>query len=301
MDVKKTCYFADMLSGFYVKLRIYTWLLFIILYCLPLLAKEVKPQLSPEKINLALRRTADQLLRAAGDSTSRIPAIEQYGSQVWRVNIEQSFRYEQLPFILQESFDLYEIKHTYQVAIKRCEDATIDLGYHQQDFIINKQIPCGGRELTESCRYIEITFLEPSPPLSVWFATSGVLLLIFAGIGGYRLLKRHKAIAVDPNSDAELIEIGNSRLNVQAQILIHGEQRQQLTYRETKLLHLFANNPNQLLERDFILNKVWEDEGVQVGRSIDVFVSRLRKKLSFDSTVGIVAIHGVGYKLETGK
>ena len=74
-----------------------------------------------------------------------------------------------------------------------------------------------------------------------------------------------------------------------------------LTFRETKLLRLFATNPDRLLERDVILRQVWADEGVLVGRSVDVFVSRLRKKLAADPSVGIAAVHGVGYRLETGK
>lgn len=67
------------------------------------------------------------------------------------------------------------------------------------------------------------------------------------------------------------------------------------------MLCLFASSPNQLLERDFILQQVWADEGVLVGRSVDMFVSRLRKKLALDPSIGIVAVHGVGYRLETGK
>ena len=74
--------------------------------------------------------------------------------------------------------------------------------------------------------------------------------------------------------------------------------RHELTFREAKLLRLFASNPGELLERDQILQQVWEDEGVQVTRSVDVFISRLRKKLVADPSVGIVAVHGVGYKLE---
>ena len=77
------------------------------------------------------------------------------------------------------------------------------------------------------------------------------------------------------------------------------EQRFQLTYREAKLLHLFVKNQNQLLERSFILENVWADEGIQVGRSIDMFVSRLRKFLRADPTLRLVAVHGVGYRLET--
>jgi len=80
-----------------------------------------------------------------------------------------------------------------------------------------------------------------------------------------------------------------------------GGHRQTLTFRETKLLKLFASHCGQLLERDFIIQQVWADEGVLVGRSVDVFVSRLRKKISNDPSVGLSVVHGVGYRLETEK
>lgn len=88
------------------------------------------------------------------------------------------------------------------------------------------------------------------------------------------------------------MSLGNSQLDVNGQQLICGKLCQSLTFRETKLLRLFASSPNQLLERDFILSQVWADEGVLVGRSIDVFVSRLRKKIAADPSFHIVAIHG---------
>ena len=59
-----------------------------------------------------------------------------------------------------------------------------------------------------------------------------------------------------------------------------------------------TSHPGQLLERERILREVWADEGILVGRSVDMFVSRLRKKLAADPTVGIAAVHGVGYRLE---
>ncbi|HJW31495.1 MAG TPA: helix-turn-helix domain-containing protein, partial [Saprospiraceae bacterium] len=100
-------------------------------------------------------------------------------------------------------------------------------------------------------------------------------------------------------ADAEWLGFGQSRIHVSSPVLECGGVRRELTYREAKLLRLFAAHPRELLERDEILRRVWEDEGVQVGRSVDVFVSRLRKKLSGDPSVAIVAVHGVGYKLET--
>ena len=71
-----------------------------------------------------------------------------------------------------------------------------------------------------------------------------------------------------------------------------------LTAKEAKLLHLFCLNKNKVLNRDIIQKAIWEDEGYFVGRSMDVFISRLRKILSIDPSVSIVNVHGVGYRLE---
>ena len=60
---------------------------------------------------------------------------------------------------------------------------------------------------------------------------------------------------------------------------------------------LLYQKANTTVERDIILNKVWGDEGDYVGRTLDVFISKLRKKLETDSTIKIVNIRGVGYKL----
>ena len=81
-------------------------------------------------------------------------------------------------------------------------------------------------------------------------------------------------------------------------MLTSGPNQHKLTYREAKLLQLLANHPNQVLERDQILKLVWEDEGITVGRSVDVFISRLRKLLAEDPTLRITAVHGVGYRFE---
>ena len=59
-----------------------------------------------------------------------------------------------------------------------------------------------------------------------------------------------------------------------------------------------AQHPNEVLSRDTLIAKVWEDEGVIVGRSLDVFISRLRKLLKGDDSVQIKTVHGVGYRLE---
>jgi DNA-binding response OmpR family regulator len=70
-----------------------------------------------------------------------------------------------------------------------------------------------------------------------------------------------------------------------------------LTSKEADLLILLHNSVNTGIEREVILNEVWGDEGDYVGRTLDVFISKLRKKLEGDSSVKIVNIRGVGYKL----
>lgn len=258
---------------------------------------------SPEKVNLALRRTADQLLRASGDSTSRIPAIEQFGGSVWRIKLEQSFQYEQLPALLQASLDNFGINRPYSVAIRRCEDAVIDLGYQQMDFQKNGQVPCGGRDMPEGCHFIEVTFSQQPPfflsdPGRIFALVA--LALILGVYAGYRFFRSgSQDTGADPdNSGADYLHFGNSRLDAPGQILLCNGVRETLTFREAKLLRLFAARPGQLLERDFILQEVWANEGILVGRSIDMFVSRLRKKLANDPAVAIVAVHGVGYRME---
>jgi hypothetical protein len=258
---------------------------------------------SPDKVNLALRRTADGLLRGSGDSTSRIPAVEQSGKEVWRIRLEQPFRYEQLPALLQASFDLYDIQRPYDVKVRRCSDATIDLGYHKFDFLYTRNVPCSGREISEDCHYIEISFLDTVAKKNQWATSSGIFLLLLGGLLGFWYYRKRRPASSnsEPQASEAWLEFGNSRLDVAGQLLICGKQKQSLTFREAKLLGLFASHSDRLLERDQILQQVWADEGVLVGRSMDVFVSRLRKKLAIDPTISITAIHGIGYRLETGK
>jgi DNA-binding response OmpR family regulator len=81
------------------------------------------------------------------------------------------------------------------------------------------------------------------------------------------------------------------------QLIKSPDEEKTLTFRENKLLFLLTSHPNEVLERDKILDEVWGDEGVIVGRSLDVFISRLRKILKLDPALQIKSVHGVGYKL----
>ena len=255
-----------------------------------------------EKINLALRRTADKLLRAAGDSTSRIPAVQQTDPQTYRIALNRAFNYDQLPNLLQQSLRLHQIAGTYEVAVLDCAKGELQLGYSVNDLIGDQSVPCGGRSMTVGCYIVQLRFDDPvaaKKQLPYWpFLALGGLLLGLGVVAWHRSTQVRSSSELPVAEATNQLRFGQSCLDLGSQTLTSGPDQHKLTYREAKLLRLLVNHPNQVLERDQILKLVWEDEGITVGRSLDVFVSRLRKLLHTDPTVKLVAVHGVGYKLE---
>ena len=80
--------------------------------------------------------------------------------------------------------------------------------------------------------------------------------------------------------------------------LIINEKSIDLTGTETRILLIFAFSPNEIIGRSRLQKEIREDDGVIVGRSLDMFISKLRKKLEYNQNIKIVVIRGKGYKLE---
>jgi len=95
-------------------------------------------------------------------------------------------------------------------------------------------------------------------------------------------------------------EIGKYQFNPQNQTLTLGDHVQNLTTKETDLLKLLCNNKNRILERNFALKAIWSDDNYFNARSMDVYITKLRKYLKEDSSVQIINVHGKGYKLVVG-
>lgn len=108
------------------------------------------------------------------------------------------------------------------------------------------------------------------------------------------VLKRGKIL----KPSHKFISFSKYILDTQNLILDTGISKKQLTQKEMDILALFANNQNTLLKREFILNSVWKDDGYFIGRSLDVFISKLRKYFKEDASINIVNIHGSGYKFQ---
>jgi DNA-binding response OmpR family regulator len=91
--------------------------------------------------------------------------------------------------------------------------------------------------------------------------------------------------------------IGSYEFDTESQLLIHPEKTFKLTNRESILLEFLVKNKGTIVERALILNVVWQNDDFFSGRSMDVFITKLRKKLNLDSTVEIINSRGRGYKL----
>lgn len=93
------------------------------------------------------------------------------------------------------------------------------------------------------------------------------------------------------------IKIGSYIFNYNNQTLIFGKESSSLTHREAELLFHLYENKNDVLDRTFVLNKLWGSDDFFNARSMDVFITKLRKKLNQDDNVQIVNVRGYGYKL----
>lgn len=93
------------------------------------------------------------------------------------------------------------------------------------------------------------------------------------------------------------ITLGKYQVDFKNYNLIGPTTQRKLTKKEADLLKLLVEHQGQVLERELLANMVWGDDTYFVGRSMDVFITRLRKYLSDDASISIVNIHGVGFKL----
>lgn len=115
------------------------------------------------------------------------------------------------------------------------------------------------------------------------------------------LLARMNAILRRTKTDGEAekteYEIGNYKYNLLKQELDHKGQIQKLTTKENELLKLLAKNIDGVVERNYALTTVWGDDSYFNGRSMDVYITKLRKYLSADNNIEILNVHGKGFKL----
>ncbi len=99
--------------------------------------------------------------------------------------------------------------------------------------------------------------------------------------------------------ECTVYNIGRFVFDTQKQLLTIGNKQTKLTTKENELLALLCSHANEILQRDFALKTIWIDDNYFNARSMDVYITKLRKHLKDDENIEIINIHGKGYKLIT--
>ena len=110
------------------------------------------------------------------------------------------------------------------------------------------------------------------------------------------ILRRVKGKKV---KESTVYKLGSYVFDTQKQLLSRGDEDTKLTTKENELLSLLCSHANEILQRDFALKSIWIDDNYFNARSMDVYITKLRKHLHNDPQIEIINIHGKGYKLIT--
>lgn len=248
---------------------------------------------------ILLRRIGHELLLQSGDSTSRVLPIKKTADNVYQISFENDLTFQ--PDSLISTTERFLVKDPlatdYIVNVLNCADATVAFGYAISNDKKEDIIACKGRKQPRACYMINIKFKPQgqNTARSEYFL-AGLSFLVFAGFVFFRSVKRHRNVADGEHTD--LFTLGAVLFDDKNRKLMINDQTIELTGTESRVLRIFALSPNETIDRSRLQKEIWEDEGVIVGRSLDMFISKLRKKLEFDPYIKIVVIRGKGYKLE---
>ncbi|MBE9492536.1 MAG: response regulator transcription factor [Bacteroidetes bacterium] len=110
------------------------------------------------------------------------------------------------------------------------------------------------------------------------------------------ILRRVKEISGSGTKD-NIYQIGNLKFDFNHHILTSGKKQIKLTSKEAALLKLLVKNANEVVERSTALNRIWHDDSYFNARSMDVYITKLRKYLKEEPAVELLNVHGIGFKL----
>lgn len=278
-----------------------------------------------QRIKVELRTISHEFLLQLYDTTSRILPIEKVDGR-YEVRFEKEFSFEPdlLLFAVFKAYEENTILEDFIVEVEHCQTKAIVHSFKASSTREKSMAPCRMRELPPDCYVIYFTEVEDNIPLPITNATVTkaedkpediplliyIVLISFVAIVLGSILRKKKTketieteeeLPPNPIQSNHIIILGEFLFDKKRMTLTKGDNTTELSVKETDLLFLLYTNENKTLEREFILNQVWEDEGNYVGRTLDVFISKLRKKLESDSNIKITNVRGVGYRFVINK
>ncbi len=261
-------------------------------------------------VHVGVRMIGHAVLLAVGDSTSLVlPVQREADTYIIPFGAEFAFVPERMAAVVDSVMKATRLSADYVVEMERCGTREVVYSYEHRSTDTLAIMPCTSRALPRACYTMRVTLLDagkddtqlaglsavPNTPVAPtgWFV-AGILVLLTALIA-YRMFRR-KAVPVHVRSGTA-VSIGAFQFDRAKLELIIQNQKVELSGKEAELLHLLHGNVNETVAREVMLKEVWGNDSDYVGRTLDVFVSKLRKKLEADPNVRIANIRGVGYRL----
>jgi hypothetical protein len=249
-----------------------------------------------------LRRIGHEILLQSGDSTSRVLPVKKIAENEYQVRFDNDLTFQPQFLVNTTQRLLSKDPHArdYVVNVLNCADASVAYGYAISKNKKDDIVACIGRTQPIGCYMINIKFR----PRGIIIAKNeyflgALLLLAFAGFIFLRFIKSRRALPdltdspdLPESRHTDMLTLGSMSFDTEARKIMINGKTIDLTKTETRVLRIFALSPNEAIERSRLQKEIWEDEGVIVGRSLDMFISKLRKKLE------IIVIRNKGYKLE---
>lgn len=269
------------------------FLSFFLLAAGPSKGKTVEQQLKIE-----LRSIAHEFLMQLNDSTSRILPIEKQGNR-YAIEFDREFVFEPEQLIhatyavMKKSTDDW----SYVVEVEKCGTGELVHSFEATSTKKQGTIACKERALQMGCYILYFTpsslvhgeLVAENDSLSTLLLLLISLVLLISIFYGIKRWKR-------TNTASELINIGQFHYDPKGMTLSLKTELIELSSKESDLLFLLFSNENKTLQREYILKEVWGDDGDYVGRTLDVFISKLRKKLEADASLSIINARGIGYR-----
>lgn len=258
-----------------------------------------------KRVKVSLREVGNQLLLFNKDTTSLVVPIIAISNYSYLLSLQNELSFEpgNLVALIEKTFKKAEVSTDYLVEVVQCSDKEVAYSYQMKKTVEKSIIPCRGRFLPKNCYQIEVNFIHKNA-----FFFDNMLLIYTFLIGAFMVqflfFKKKTVILKEPYVPSKQIEnttfttIGSFQFYPTQNKLVKKAREISLSRKECELLEIFVTNPNRVIKRDELTKKVWEDHGVFVGRSLDTYISKLRKKLKEDDTIKLINVHGVGYKLE---
>jgi len=285
--------------------------LVLVLGLLPLLAPVRAQQAAhtPHE-HVGMRMVGHAVLLSVGDSSSLVLPVQRLGNS-YLISFGTGFDFvpEKLAATVDSVMAATRLAADYVVEVERCGTREVVYSYEHSAADTLNIMPCTSRAVPSACYTLRVALLAPPPkeqlaevPGAVlpsdrtpkaWIL-AGALVVLLVPIAYVRF--RRKTPPVE-TSKGTAVPIGAFLFDRAKLELSFQDQRSELSAKEADLLHLLHGNVNETVAREVMLKEVWGNNSDYVGRTLDVFVSKLRKKLEADPNVRIANIRGVGYRL----